>query len=274
MDAKNARRGLAVLLGWAAGAAPLHANEAIDSVNNQESLAGGIAPLHASEVAASAGGAPGVDTASGTRFVFGYEAARTRTLLGIPDLYTDFDLTLGVATLRYAGLDSAPPAGAGQPLNQAATYVEEELRLRLGKSFALFPARRWALTPFVGISQKAWARDATATGSATFYDQGGAEAGVLAQASLPGQFVLGVDAAVGRVLAAVITDGAGNQVTAKAVSYALHLDHRTFPDWHQRLELRQGTLRYAPAAGSGVFEPQRTSGLTILFSVGGEVSVL
>jgi len=273
-------RGKARMLGalagacLAAGAAPVRADEAIDHVNNQESLSVGIAPLHATEAALNSSGASLLDTSAGTRFLLGYEAARARTILGVPDLYTDFDLSVGVATLQYTGNANDPTAGANEQFNQSATYVEEELRLRLGKTFAFLRSGTFALTPFLGVSQKAWLRDTTAHGSATFYDHVGMEIGALVQASLPMQLVLGADAAIGRTLGTVIFDGAGTQSYAKATTFSLRLDHRTFPDWHQRVELRQSTLRYAQPGVTGYFEPQRSSSLSILFSVGGEVSVL
>jgi hypothetical protein len=265
---------VAALLGLAVSNVAARADEAITHVNNQESLSGGVAPLHVSEMALNTGSAPFVDTATGTRFLFGYEAARSRTIVGVADLYTDLDLSVGVATLQYAGNANDPSAGASQQFNQAATYVEEEMRLRLGKSFDFLRGGSVALTPFVGVSQKAWGRDNTAQGSGTFYDHVGMEVGGLVQLSLPLQWVLGADAAIGRTVGTIIFDGSGNPIGAKATSFSLRLDHRTFPDWHQRLEIRQSTLRYDQPNIPGNFEPQRTSGLAILFSVGGEISVL
>jgi hypothetical protein len=255
--------------------APAFANDAIQQVNNQESLSIGIAPLHASEVAYNPQGTSFVNNESGTRYLFGYDNARTRTIFGIPNLYTDLEVSLGFATLGYYGNSISQTTGAGSAVNQPVSYTEEAVRIRVGRSYEFFESNNVALTPFLGISQQAWARDSTANGSATVYDQEGIEAGVLVQASLPYNLVLGADAAVGRALGAVLFDGGfGNLTYAGTSSFALKLDHRTFKDWHQRLEIRQTFLRYGqPANVSAFFEPRRSSELAIMLEVGTETSL-
>lgn len=264
------RRALVLAAAALACSHAARAQEGIGTVNNQESLAVGLAPLHATEQAS--GGA--TNTVAGTRFLFGYAAARSRTVFGIPDLYTDFDVQFGVATLRYGGSSLNPPAGAATAVSQSVSQVDEALRVRLGRSFAVLSAGSAAITPFLGVSQRAWVRDATDNGIANFHYQVGSEAGLLVQAALPWHLVLGADAAVGRTLGTVIFDGYGNTLYGRTTAFALALDHRTFANWHQRVAIRQSTLRYAPpAAGAGSFEPRRTADLAFLFEVGGETGV-
>jgi hypothetical protein len=268
------KRALGALALALACAAPALADAPIAQVNNQESLAIGIVPLHASDVAQDKSGAVFVNHAAGTRFVLGYDAARTRTIFGIPDLYTDLDAAVGVATVRYDGtiLDTNAQAAGG--VNEAATYVEESVRLRLGRTWSFFKTRDAALTPFLGFVQKAWGRDSPSSSIAYAYAHEGLEAGALAQVSLPGNLVAGADAAVGRVMGAVLFNGAGNRLFAGARSFSLKLDHRTFADWHQRLEVRGNFLRYGSVTGvSGFFEPRRSNDIAILFEIGGETSV-
>jgi hypothetical protein len=106
------------------------------------------------------------------------------------------------------------------------------------------------------------------------YDHEGLELGALAQARLPGQWVLGADASAGRVLGAVVYSGGGNRVFATAHTFSLKLDHRTFPDWHQTLEIRQNALRYGAVPNVfGMFEPRGSNELTIMLEIGGETSV-
>jgi hypothetical protein len=258
---------------WACGA-PACADDAIAQVNNQESVALALAPVHASEVAQAKDGSVVVNHVAGTRFLFGYDAARARTIAGVPDLYTDLNFSLGVATLRYDGTALASSGGPDGPINEAQTTVEESLRLRLGRTFALFPGQDAALTPFLGVSQKAWGRDASSDSIAFAYDHEGLEGGLLAQARLPGQWVLGADASAGRVLGAVLYSGTGNRIFATTRTFSLKLDHRTFADWHQRLEIRVNALRYGSVGNSiGRFEPRGTNEVEFLLEIGGETSV-
>jgi len=196
-------------------------------------------------------------------------------LLGIPDLYTDLEISLAGGTLRYKG-QSIGATGTTTALDQSVSYVQEAIRIRVGRSLHLLGSGKLALTPFLGVSQLAWARDAPASGIATFYDHEDLEAGALAQASLPYRLVLGADAAVGRALAAsVLGGGSGNLVYASTASFALKLDHRTAHDWHQRLEIRQTFHRYGQFPDiSGNFAPRRTSDLAIMLEFGTEASIL
>jgi hypothetical protein len=255
-------------------AVPAFANESISQVNNQESLAVGLAPVHVSEAAVDQQGGSFVNHEAGTRFLFGYDAARTRTILGIPDLYTDLDVLVGVATLRYDGTALASSTAANSSISDSLSYVDESVRVRVGRTLTFFKSENLALTPFAGVTQKAWLRDTSVSGMAGFYDHEGAEVGALVQMGLPSSFVFGADAAVGRALAAVSFDGAGSRIVATTSTFSLKLDHRTFPDWHQRVEIRQNFLRYAqPANIPALFEPRRTSDLAIMLEIGGETSV-
>ncbi len=255
-------------------AAPVGADELIRHANDQEALSLALAPVHAGESGGNAGAALGNNQA-GTRYVFGYKLTRTRTLLGIPDLYTDLEVGLGVATLRYDGSAVDPASGTAAPLNSAGMFVQEAMRLRVGRSVALGRDAAILLTPFLGMSTQAWERGGATRGAADFSVQEGVEAGALAQASLPQKWVLGADAALGRTLGTVLLDGgSGNSLYGRSASVALHLDHRTFADWHQRLEVRQTFLRYAPAVGPPrAIEPRRRSDLAFMLVFGTETGL-
>ena len=254
---------------------PAYADEAIEHVNNQQSLLIGIAPLHASEFARAAQGASLTNAASGARYLFGYDTARTRTLLGIPDLYTDLEVSLAGGTLRYKGSSIATNGASTAALTESTTYVQDAIRMRIGRSLQFLGMRSVVLTPFLGISQLAWSRDLSASGIGNFYDHQGIEAGLMIQASLPYRLVLGVDASAGRTLGAMLANGgSGNLVYAGTSSFALKLDHRTYGSWHQRLEIRQTFLRYGQFPDVvGFFEPRRTSDLAIMLEFGTEGSI-
>lgn len=255
---------------------PAFADEAIEHVNNQQSLLIGVAPLHASEFALDAQGATVANSVSGTRYVFGYDTARTRTLLGIPDLYTDLEVSLAGGTLRYKGSLLATNGASTATLLESTTYVQDAIRLRLGRSLQFLGMKTVVLTPFLGVSQLAWSRDLSANGIGNFYDHEGIEAGLMMQASLPYRLVLGVDASAGRTLGTFLANGgSGNVVYANSSSFALKLDHRTYGTWHQRLEVRQTFLRYGQFPDvTGFFEPRRTSDLAIMLEFGTEGSIL
>ena len=250
------------------------AQDAITQANNQDGYWAGVAPLHTDEVATDGLGNSYVNNAAGTRFVIGYESTRTRTIFGLPGWYTDLDVAVGAASVRYDGIALVPSNGTQSSINQAATYLEEGVRLRLGRSQPLLSSKAIVLTPFLGVSQKSWTRDALATGSATFYTHVGAQAGLLLQVNLPYHWVLGAEAAGGRILGATEFDGYGSRNLAGSSAFALSLDHRTYAEWHQRLQVRQNFLRYGSVNGAGgglgLYEPRRSSDLAILLFMGTE----
>src|ERR1700688_2454718 len=108
-------------------AVPAFADEPIRQVNNQESLYIGFAPLQASEQAVSAQGTPFLNHESGKRYLVGYDTARTRTLFGVPNLYTDFEFLFGVGTLGYQGSSIDPSTTASTAIDQSLTYTEESI---------------------------------------------------------------------------------------------------------------------------------------------------
>jgi hypothetical protein len=268
------RTRLAVLAA-AALAATARADEAIRAVNNQESLFIALAPVHLGETASDAQGASFAGHAYGTRYLFGFDEARTRTILGVADVYTDLEVSLGVATLGYEGRSLDPGNAPGADVTVPVSYGEESVRLRVGRSYESRGAMRLAVTPFLGLTQQAWLRDQPTAGNASFYDFPGMQLGALAQAGLPGRLVLGADAAVGRSLGTILFGGNyGNGIFAKVSTFSLKLDHCTSADWHQRLEIRQAVLRYGVSGRTpGYYEPQRGSELAIMLEFGTESSI-
>jgi hypothetical protein len=256
-------------------AQPAFADDLIQQANNQESLVIGVAPLHVTEQSLAPQGSVYVNYESGTRYLVGIDEARTRTIFGVPDLYTDLEVLLGVATLGYSGSALNSAGGLTGTIGQPVSYAQESVRLRMGRSWGLPAEKNLALTPFVGISQQAWGRDTPSGGPADLYDQLGIELGVLLQVSLPYHLVFGADAAQGRTLGAVLFNHSyGNLDHATSSAFALKLDHRTFADWHQRLEIRQTFLRYGQTANApGYFEPRRSSDLAIMLEFGTETSL-
>jgi hypothetical protein len=272
------RARLAVFAAAAVGAvlvAAARADESIREVNNQESLFIALAPVHLVEAAADAQGASFVSHVHGTRYVFGFDEARTRTILGIPDLYTDLEFALGVATLDYEGRSLDAGSAPGADVTVPVSYGDVSVRLRLGRSFESRGAARLAITPFLGFTQQAWLRDHPTAGNASFYDSPGMQVGALAQASLPGRLVMGADASVGRNLGAILFGRSyGNVIFAKESTLSLKLDHRTAADWHQRLEIRQTWRRYGVSADApGYYEPQHGSDLAIMLEFGTESGI-
>ena len=263
---------LAAALVSLAAAAPALCDEAIDRVDNEESFSLAIAPLHAQELGQPMQGAPVANTLAGTRYLLGYEVARTRSLFGIAGWYTDLDLSIGAGTLRYRGSVMNAPAGAPVGVDEVVTYGQEAMRLRLGRSFEFARGEGMALTPFVGLLQQSWTRESPSAQVARAYAHDGLEAGALFQASLPWSSVLAASASLGRTLGVAESSDSGSYVFAKASSFALKLDHRTFPDWHQSVEVRQDFLRYAPSSSAAAtFAPRRTSSLAFMLEMGVEI---
>jgi hypothetical protein len=253
------------------------ADESIARVNNQDSLAVGLAPLRDTEEALTQNGGSLVNSESGTLVRFGYERARTRTILGFPGWYTDLLVSLSAGNPNYAGSIINRATGATGAIDEPVSLVQEAVRFRVGRSVALNANQTLALTPYVGASQEAWARETSGNTRFADYDHQALEVGTLAQASISSSWVLGADAGVGRTLGAVLLDGSiGNRVwlnNATTASFALSLDHRTFDSWHQRLEVRQSYLRYGqPANVVNFFEPRRSSDLAIMLEFGTETS--
>lgn len=253
---------------------PAFADEAIRQSNNQEAFSIAIAPLHTTEQSNPPQGAPVIDSVAGNRYLYGYEVARTRTIFSMPGWYTDIEASLGSGTLRDAGYSFQQGPIGLVPMNEAVMYGEESVRVRLGRTFEFPGSGIFAVTPFAGLAQMAWIREAPVndTVRALGYADDGAEAGILAQASLPWHLVAGASASAGRTLGTLIHGSTGERIFATTSSFSLKVDHRTIPDWHQSVEVRQTIRRFSLAPDVvSFFEPSRTSELAILFEVGWEI---
>jgi hypothetical protein len=249
------------------------ADEPIRQTNNQESYSIAIAPLHVTEQTNPLQGPPVIDSVAGTRYLYGYEVARTRAIFTVPGWYTDFDVSAGGATLLDTGSQFESGVTGPVPLNESVTYGEESVRGRVGRTFEFARNGIFAVTPFVGLSEKFWVREAPVNDNASgyMYADGGVEGGILAQASLPWHLVLGASAAAGRTTGALVHGEALERNYASTKSYSLKLDHRTIPDWHQSLEVRQIFRHYSLAPDvPSFFEPSRASELSVMLEVGWE----
>lgn len=264
--------GCAALAALFAGAALAQAaradDHAIEQVNNEQVYSIAVAPMRMTEETLPTATSAAVgNQMSGTRYLYGYEVTRTREVFGVPNWYTNFDLSIGAGMLNYTGTDIDATSGNGA-ISQATSYGEESVRMRVGRSFA-FAGQRLAATPFVGLTQKLWLRDAPVTETARFYDEDGIEAGALLQLSLPWHWVVGADAAIGRDLGGILYNGTGNLLYASTTSFGLVFDHRTFSDWHQRIELRQSTTRFGQGGNVvGYFEPRQSNGYAVMLEMG------
>ena len=252
------------------------ADELIRAANNQQSLTLGLAHIHEGEQARDNAGAVVLNEESGPQLQLGYGTTRTRTLFGVPGFYTDLRLLLGLGTLAYAGPSYAANTGVAGPNGGNFNHANETVRLRVGRSLELGSGGRYAVTPYLGLGQQAWLSSASSQTRATVYNHYSGELGLLAQAAVTHQIVLGLDASAAREFAAIQVDqqfmtwphrGTGT-------SFGLYLDNRTYSDWHQRLEIRQDSLRYGePATVANVFEPRRSSGLAVQLTFGTELDL-
>lgn len=252
------------------------ADELIRQANDQESLTLGLAHVHAGQQALDKAGAPVLNEEGGPQMQLGYGSARTRSLFGVPGFYTDLHILLGAGTLAYGGPSYDPSTGVAGPNNGSFNRATESVAVRVGRSVEFGASGRIALTPYLGVGQQAWLSNSSSYSRATSYNHYTAELGALAQASLTRRVVLGVDASIGRELGALQLDG--HNLTwphhGTATSLGLYLDNRTYSDWHQRLILRQDSLRYGePANAGGVFEPRHASSLAIQLQFGTELDL-
>jgi len=253
------------------------ADPLIRQANDQESLVIGVAHVHDGEQARDSAGAGVLNEEAGSRLLLGFGVTRTRALFGIPGFYTNLEVLLGAADVGYAGPSFDPKTGIPGAAGGGFHVASDIVRLRVGRSFELGAGGRLALTPYLGLAQQAWLRDGTTYTPFSAYGDAALQLGVLAQAALTRRVVLGVEAGIGRTLGAMELDGHDLNWPhrATASSFSLYFDHRTFAEWHQRVELRHGA--YATGTGAfdgGLFEPRRGSATAILLEFGTEKDLL
>jgi hypothetical protein len=256
--------------------APAMADELIRHANDQETLILGASRQRAGLQSVDNAGARVFNETSGGQIEFGYANTRVQTLFGVPNIYTRVEFSLGLGRQNFAGNPTDPSTGVIGTSNGPFDVDTESLRLRVGYSREFGPGGRMALTPFVGLAQHAWLRDATTfSGTSAYYDYA-AELGLLGQASLTRKLVLGVEAGLGRIVGASQIDKT-RQIAPRAgnaPSFALILDNRTSANWHQRFIIRHSTVRYGePAQAVGLLEPRRNSALSLQLEFGTELDL-
>ncbi len=256
--------------------APAQGDELIQEANNQQALFLGIARMRMDEQALPSGGSLISNEEAGPQLQIGYSATRPRTVFGFPDLYTNLEVLLSGSDMSYAGNSFDPNTETAGLNSKRFNVATEAVRLRVGRSYEYGADGRVALTPYLGMGQQAWLRNATIYASFSAYNHLSAEIGLLAQARLSNTLVLGADVSLGRTLGAL--EAGGYELVwphaALTSGFALYLDNRTYSDWHQRIQIRQDLARYGgPAYSGGTFEPRRNSTLAIELQMGTELDL-
>jgi len=271
------KRILALLLLLAVCVAAADADERIRDANNLEALTLAVSRIGADLQSRDQAGAPVFNRLEGPQIEFGYANSRTRTAFGVPGFYTRYELALALGRQDFAGNAIDPSSGAAAAGNGPFNVQAATARGRLGYSWEYGPGGRAALTPFVGFGQQLGRRGATVASGTTVNFHDVAEIGVLAQATLSPWIVLGADASIGRIIGAWQVDqntllGPNGRI---ASAFSVYLDHRSAADNHERIVLRQSSLRFgAPAQSTGSLEPRRNSAITIGLEFGTEGNLL
>jgi len=271
------KRILVLLPLLAAVAATANADERIVQANNLEALTMAVSHQSADLQSRDQGGAQLSNRAQGTQIEFGYANSRTRAVFGVPGFYTRYELSLGLSRQDFAGNIIDPSSGTAVAGNGPFDVQTLAGRGRVGYSWEFGPGGRSALTPFLGLAQQLALRGATVVSGTTANFHNVLEAGLLAQATLTPQIVLGADASVGGVLGAWQIDQSNLFGPRGRIASALsvYLDHRSAADNHERIVLRQSSARFGePAMAAGSLEPHRYSAFTIGLEFGTEGNLI
>lgn len=270
------KRPLAVLF-TACICATAVADDRIHDANNLEALTLAVTHLGSDLQSRDSAGDPIANRIAGPQIAFGYVRSRTPTVFGVPGFNTRFEMALGLGRQDFAGAALDPSTGAAVPGSGPFNVQTLNTRGRLGYGWELGPGRHISLAPFVGLSQQISHRGATVVSGSAAYRQNAAELGLLAQASLLSEWVLGVEASVGHTIGAWQVDSRNvTEPSARLVpAVSLFMDHRTDANSHERIVLRQGVARFGdPAQATGSLEPRRTSAFTIGLEFGTEGNLL
>jgi len=248
---------------WAANA---YADEPIRSANNVEALTLAVSHLAHDLQSRDPAGDTINNRLTGPQIEIGYANSRIRDAFGVPGFYSRFEFALGYGRENFSGTSLDPSTGAVAPDKGPLDVLTESAQGRFGYDWELGPQRRLALVPYLGVTQQAWRRDSTTASGTAAYFHSALEAGLMVQASLSPRLVLGADASVGHVVGALQIDH-GDLIEPRgriATTGSLYLDHRSDATSHERLLIRQTSLRFGePAQTTGVLEPRRNSGFTI-----------
>ena len=248
---------------WAADA---YADEPIRSANNVEALTLAVSHMSHDQQSRDSAGDTINNRLTGPQIEFGYASTRIRDAFGVPGFYSRVEFALGYGRENFAGASLDPSTGAVAPDKGPLDVLTETARGRFGYEWELGSQKRVALTPFIGVTQQAWRRNSTAASGTAVYFHDVLEAGLMVQASLSPRLVLGADASVGHVVGSWQIDH-GDLIEPRgriATTGSLYLDHRSDATSHERLLVRQSSLRFGePAQSTGVLEPRRNSGFTI-----------
>jgi len=268
---------LLALLFLIAASCAAHADERIEEANNIEALTLAVTRLDADLQSRDTAGAQVFNRAQGPQIEFGYANTRTRAVFGVPGFYTRFELGLGLGRQNFAGNSTDPATGAVVANNGPFDVEAADTLSRIGYGWGLGPGGHVVLTPFIGLAEQLWLRGATMASGTTAYFHNVGEIGLLAQATLSPWIVLGADASVGRIFGAWQLDQ-HNMIWPSgriASAFSVFLDHRSAADAHERIVLRQSSLRYGdPAQATGSLEPRRSSAYTVQLEFGTEGKLL
>lgn len=271
------KRNITLCLFTAALAAGVRADERIVQANNLESLTLAVTHASADLQSRDQAGDAVFNRMAGPQIAFGYANTHTRAVLGMPGFYTRLDVALGLGRQDFVGTSIDPSAGTG--VAGTGPYSVQTLAAhgRIGYGWAFGPGGALAVTPFVGIAPQLAHRGATAiSGTATNLDNV-VEIGGLAQATVLHDFVLGMDASVGKPFGSWQVDNRNVLEPAGRIggTVSIFLDYRADADNHERLVVRQGSLRFGePAQTTGSLEPRRTSAFSVMLEFGTEGKLL
>ncbi len=270
------KRTLAFLL-TAGIAAAASADESIHDANNLEALTLAVSHLGTDLQSRDSAGAQVANRVAGPQIAFGYVRSRTPAVFGLSGFSTRFETALGLGRQDFSGAALYPLSATAVPGNGAFNVATLTTRGRLGYGWEFGPGGRLALAPYLALAQQIAHRGPTVVSGATTALQNAVEFGVLAQASLAAEWVLGIEAGMGHTIGAWQVDNHNViEPAARLVpATSLFLDHRTDADSHERIVLRQGVARFGePAQATGSLEPRRQSAFTIQLEFGTEGNLL
>ena len=253
------------------------ADDRIHEANNLEALT--LAVSHPSTDLQSRDSADAqlANRVAGPQIAFGYVRSRTPTVFGIAGFCTRFEMALGLGREDFSGAALDPSSGAPVAGNGPFNFQTLTARGRLGYGWEFGPEGRFALAPYLALAQQISHRGATVVSGSTTGLQNAVEIGLLAQASLASEWVLGAEAGAGHTIGAWQVDNHNMiEPAARLVPAAsVFLDHRTDADSHERIVLRRDAARFGdPAQSTGSLEPRRQSAFTIQLEFGTEGDLL